>query len=164
MTIEYENPWFSVVKQGKYHFIKENNSNNGAVILLEADDAFVFVKVFRKAHNAFLIEAPRGYGEKDELAQKSAARELFEETGYEVESSQLKHIGTIQPNSAILSSALPIFYAKVDKRRDVSAIDSEISEIVYIPTDQLVSAIVRGEITDGITLSAIALYWACSKD
>lgn len=164
MTIEYENPWFSVVKQGKYHFIKEAGSDNGAVILLEADNNFVFVKVFRKAQNAFLIEAPRGYGEKKESSRESAARELFEETGYQIKLSQLKHIGTIQPNSAILSSTLPIFHARVDNLLDVSAIDSEISEVVYIPTDQIMNAIARGEITDGITLAALALYWAYTQN
>lgn len=162
MTIEYENPWFSVVKQGKYHFIKETGSDNGAVVLLEADNNFVFVKVFRRAQNAFLIEAPRGYGEKEETSRESAARELFEETGYKIESCQFKHIGTIQPNSAILSSTLPVYYAKIDKRIEVSAIDSEITEVVYIPTDQIMNSIMSGQITDGITLAALALYWANS--
>jgi len=164
VTIEYENPWFSVVKQGKYHFIRETGSDNGAVILLEADNNFVFVKVFRKAQNAFLIEAPRGYGEKEESSRESAARELFEETGYQIELSQLKHIGTIQPNSAILCSALPIYHVKVDNRINVSAIDSEITEVVYIPTDQIMHSIMSGQITDGITLAALALYWANAQD
>lgn len=160
MSIEYENPWFRVVKQGQYHFVEENGSDNGAVILLQAGEYFVFVRVFRQAHNSFFIEAPRGYGEKGEVPAQTAARELFEETGYSIESNKFKHIGTIQPNSAILSSSLPIYFVSVDERINTSALDSEVSEIVYIEKDKILNSIARGEITDGITTAALAMYWA----
>ena len=164
MSIEYENPWFRVVKQGQYHFVEENGADNGAVILLLAEKYFVFVRVFRQAHSTFFIEAPRGYGEKGEAPVQAAARELFEETGYCIESTQLKPIGTIQPNSAILSSSLPVYFAKVEQRINTTAVDTEVSDIVYIEKDQILNSIARGKITDGITLAALAMYWSCPEN
>ncbi len=158
MSIEYENPWFRIVKQGQYHFVEENGADNGAVILLQAEEHFVFVKVFREAHNAFFIEAPRGYGEKGEISSEAASRELFEETGYKIEISKLRQLGTVQPNSAILSSSLPIFFVEVDKRIKETILDSEVSDIVYIHKRQILNSIASGEITDGITLAALTLY------
>ena len=82
MKTEYQNPWFKVVKNGKFHFIKENGSDNGAVILALVDGKFLFVKVDRPAHEMISVEAPRGYGEPGESSESCAVRELYEETGF----------------------------------------------------------------------------------
>ena len=160
MSIEYKNKWFQVIKEGKFHYLKEHGSNNGAIILLLINDRFVFVKVRRLAHKIDSIEAPRGYGNDNESSELCAIRELYEETGYEFNVSDLKRLGVVRPNSAILSSSIPVFLIDSDyKERDLS-VDSEIIELVYISKKEMCKYMVEGEITDGITLSALALYWA----
>ncbi|KOO09824.1 hypothetical protein AKJ18_37400, partial [Vibrio xuii] len=80
---QYKNPWFSVIKDGEFHYIKENGSDNGAVVLVECEENYVFVLIRRAAHSfSEQIEAPRGYGEVNESSYNTAIREVLEETGY----------------------------------------------------------------------------------
>lgn len=88
---------------------------------------------------------------------------MFEETGYRIESNKFKHIGNIQPNSAILSSSLPIYFVSVSERINTSALDGEISEIVYIEKEKIFNSIACGEISDGITIAALAMHWASQE-
>lgn len=160
MKAVYENPWFSVIKDGRFHYVKESNSQNGAVVLVKTTQGFVFVEVERRANNAVFIEAPRGYGESGETARQCATRELEEETGFKISEQCLIELGTLQPNSAILASTVTVFFADIGKATPSSSIDNEVRGLVVIAEDQIKPAISAGTITDGFTLSAFALFWA----
>lgn len=160
MTIVYENPWFSVIKDGSLHYIQEKGSSNGAVVLAKSESNFVFVAVHRQAHREVLIEAPRGYGEEGETARQCASREMEEETGFRVDESKFIELGTVRPNSAILASSVTAFFVDLTSVLPVSSPDSEIENIVMVPERDIASAIRSGRITDGFTLSALALYWS----
>tara|TARA_B110000908_G_C10182962_1_gene416614 strand:+ start:811 stop:1326 length:516 start_codon:yes stop_codon:yes gene_type:complete len=160
MNIEYENPWFKVIKDGKYHYLKENGSDNGAVVLVLINDDFIFVKVSRPAHSIKSLEAPRGYGDVGESSESCAIRELYEETGYSFETSDLENIGVVRPNTAILSSSIPVYLIESGIRSSVKLSGDEISEVVYISKEEVYKQVTAGKITDGITLAALGLYWA----
>jgi ADP-ribose pyrophosphatase len=160
MKTVYSNPWFKVIKDKKYHYIKENGSNNGAVILAINGDNFIFVKVKRAAHSLELIEAPRGYGEVGETSEGCALREFHEETGYKIKLQNITKLGEVRPNSAILTSSITVFLASVSDDQNISTHDSEISELIYIPVKDIHKAISEGLITDGFTLSALAMFWS----
>ncbi len=158
---QYKNPWFSVVKDGKYHYIKEVGSDNGAVVLIESDSGYVFVRISRAAH--FFkeqIEAPRGYGEAHESSIEAAIREAYEEVGCSIEIGQIEKIGTVKPNSAILASNVDIFYARVGNQQISEFQDNEISGVVTIAKADIQSQITKGLISDAFTLSAFALLWS----
>ncbi|HCE40706.1 MAG TPA: NUDIX hydrolase, partial [Alcanivorax sp.] len=70
MKTVYENPWFGVIQDGRFHYIKETGADNGAVVLARQGGDFLFVRVRRPAHGATFIEAPRGYGEPGESAAR----------------------------------------------------------------------------------------------
>lgn len=164
MIEKYSNQWFCVVKEGDFHFIKEFGSENGAVVIVELDDSYVFVRVPRAAHGFSVeIEAPRGYGKNFESSCQTAIRELYEETGYLIKPSQLEKLGSIKPNSAILASQVDVFFAKVVGNQKVKSHDSEVQGVFEIPKAELKSMITNGVITDSFTLSAFALLWSrCS--
>lgn len=164
MKTVYENPWFRVVEDKNFHYLKEDGADNGAVILPVFEEQFVFVRVNRPAHEAIFIEAPRGYGEKNESNAECAVRELFEETGYKIQSSKLVELGKIQPNSAILSSNVSVFLAEISGCENIPIADDEVLEVVYISKKEIKNKIKSGVITDGFTLSALALYWAADYD
>lgn len=160
MIEQYSNPWFSVIKDGKYHYIKEVGSDNGAVILVESDNDYIFVGVRRAAHGfKEQIEAPRGYGEIDESSFEVALRELYEETGCSIEKSQLEKLGVVKPNSAILASEVDVFYARVSDWQFISEHDCEVESVVKISKDEIKDSIRKGLITDAFTLSAFTLLW-----
>jgi ADP-ribose pyrophosphatase len=159
MKTVYKNPWFKVTKNGQFHYVEENGANNGAVIIVIEDKSFVFVKIHRPAHAVDLIEFPRGYANNDESSQECALRELLEETGYLIDSVNIEKLGIIKPNSAILTSSVNIFLANVSKENKVQEHDSEVIEVIRIPINEIKEKILSGSITDGFSLSALALFW-----
>ncbi len=160
MKTVYENPWFRVVKDEQYHYVQEDASKNGAVVLLKIADDWIFIESYRKAHDAKLIEAPRGYGDKGESAEECALREVFEETGYQFQISDVVKLGVVRPNSAILASAVSAFLVEVTEAHQLKEPDDEVMSIVRIPESELPSIVASGDISDGFTLSALSLYWA----
>lgn len=160
MKTEYSNPWFKVVKDGRHHYLKENGSDNGAVVLLLIENKFAFVRVNRPAHQRELIEAPRGYGNIGETSESCAIREVLEETGYAFDIHDLEHLGIVRPNSAILASTIPVYLIETATEPARSPADSETSGVTFIPRGSIHVAMVEGVITDGLTLSALALYLA----
>lgn len=161
MIEQYKNPWFSVVKEGKFHYIKEVGSDNGAVILIESDSGYVFVRIPRAAHSfKEQIEAPRGYGEEYESSIEAAIRESFEEAGCTIEKEQIEKIGTVKPNSAILASNVDIFYARIEDHQISDSQDNEVNGVVTITKADIKNRITKGLVTDAFTLSAFALLWS----
>lgn len=161
MTIEYENPWFSVRKEGKYHFIKESGANNGAVIIADTGQDYLFVQVRRAAHSMQeFIELPRGYGEQGESSLAAAIRELYEETGFKARAEQLERIGSLQPNSAILASTVDVYLAKVSLEQRLKAHDDEVERVIFVPKVSIRDYFTGMKISDGFSLSAFALLWA----
>ncbi|TDR69162.1 NUDIX hydrolase [Photobacterium lutimaris] len=159
MKTVYENPWFKVTKNGLFHYIEENGSDNGAVIVIIEGESFVFVKVNRPAHSDELIEFPRGYANHDESSKECALRELLEETGYVIERGSIEKLGVVKPNTAILASTINVFLAHVSKEEQVQEHDSEVIEIIRIPISEMKQKILSGLVVDGISLSALALFW-----
>jgi len=156
----YKNKWFKVLKKGKWHYIVEKNSNNGAVILiLEDNKNFLFVKNYRQAINSTLIELPRGYGNKNEQSINTAKREALEETGYQIDSLNIMKLGSIYPNSAILSSKIDIFFAQVTPLDKIQDSDSEVIEIVKLSHQEISKYINQNKIQDAFSLSALSMYY-----
>ncbi len=160
MKTVYENPWFRVVKDEQYHYVQEDASKNGAVVLLKIADDLIFIESYRKAHDTKLIEAPRGYGDEGETAEECALREVFEETGYQFQINDVVKLGVVRPNSAILSSAVTAFLVEVVEAHQLKEPDDEVMRIIRIPESELPARLASGDISDGFTLSALSLYWA----
>ncbi|EGN76100.1 ADP-ribose pyrophosphatase [Idiomarina sp. A28L] len=157
----YENPWFQVEQDGQWHYVQEKNSDNGAMILCYVGDDLVLVEVPRAAHGAELLEAPRGYGEPGEKAVEAAARELFEETGYQA--SELEFLGVVKPNTAILTTNVNVFRchlpANTQPIQHTSAASdfNEVSKVELASPKQLAHYIANGRLSCGITLAALML-------
>ncbi len=160
MKTVYENSWFKIIQDGKYHYLHEDASANGAVILVEQEDNFILIKIRRPAHQCALIEAPRGYANPGETSFECAKRELLEETGFAVDDSLIKKIGKVKPNTAILTSTIDIFLASIKIDTQASDTDNEAEGLIYIAKSKIKDEIRKGNITDGFTLSALAYYWA----
>jgi len=159
IEIVYKNNWFSVAKEDNWHYLIEKNSNNGAVILiLEDNKNFILVKNYRKAIDKIVIELPRGYGEENETSLDTALRESLEETGYKINKENITKLGSVNPNSAILSSEIDIYFAKVSQRDKIKDSDSEVIDIVKINKNSIKKLILNGEIKDAFSLTAISLY------
>lgn len=154
----YHNQYFSVRKNNKYHFIYEPFSKNAAAVLIKHNiKGFVLINIFRHSLNKNVYEIPRGYAENGENSIDCAIREVAEETGYFIKKNNIKKLGSVNPNSGILSSTIDLFYAEVigDPESDT---DNEAENNIFLSYEELIEHIKLGIIKDAFTLSAFSLY------
>ena len=159
MKIVYSNPWFRVIQDGKNHFVEEPNSNNAAAVLVRHHNGyFILVELFRPSIGKTVIEIPRGYADTGERSDECAIREVLEETGYQIPPEQITRIGSLTPNSGILSSCVDIYFGKVGDKDKITSPDGEVKRIVMLSDQEIRRHIVAELITDSFTLSAFSLF------
>lgn len=72
----------------------------------------------------------------------------------------IKLLRHVHPNSSILSSKIPVFLVEAKEAKVTGKIDTEISSVIHIKKTAIFEEIRMGRINDGMTLSALTLYWA----
>jgi ADP-ribose pyrophosphatase len=82
-----------------------------AVLPLLSNRKIVVNVNYRHATRSWEIELPRGQKKEGESPEKAAARELKEETGYQI--AKCTHLGNIPPDTGTLMSIVPIYYGEV---------------------------------------------------
>ncbi len=151
-------PYFSVVQEGRYYTIKERAEENGVVIAAQRDDGkLLLARLFRPAINSFSYEFPRGAIDEGENASQAAARELMEETGYG--SAEVSIIGKLHSNTSLLSSYVAMAHVRA-KEVDGSRTDGEVESMQWVSLEALNDMIKQGLVTDGHTLSTLAVFRA----
>lgn len=131
------------------------DKEDGVVVVpITADDRILLVRQFRHPVRMWLRELPRGSRERGERPEDTAARELREEIGYEVEQSY--PLGRIANDSGQLSSLPSLYAARVRRAGEREPEDSEAIDRVFAYTfAELKRACQRGKILDSFTLAAV---------
>lgn len=158
--IEYQNPWFRVVRQDDFYFVEELKAGHAAVTLIGFEGRLALVEQYRVASGCRLLELPRGLSEPGEDSRTCASREAREETGFEISPADLIPLGSVRPNSGILATCVDVYFGRASKSRDVSAASDGIERCVLLTPSELEQRIAAGEITDGFTLSGYMLFKA----
>lgn len=162
--IDYQNPWFRVLRDGDFFYVDEPNAKAGAAVLPVVEDTVWLLEMRRPAQQgAITLEIPRGYGDVGETSLSCALRELKEETGLVAGQERLSLLGKMRPNSAILSSCIDIYLARLPADIEIVLRDQEAIRIVKIPLDLLPQQLAQGRIEDSFTLAALSFYWATSR-
>ncbi len=116
-----------------------------AVMPVLANKKIVVNLNYRHATRSWEIELPRGERRGLETLEQAALRELKEETGYEL--SQPLLLGTMTPDSGILTSVIPLFYGQVCHSGESYREYSEaISQNPAFSKEELKAGLVRGYI------------------
>lgn len=159
--IEYENPWFRVLRKDKYLFVDEPGAKSGAAVMPIVGENIWLLEMLRPAQGGLTtLEIPRGYGDFSETSAECALRELKEETGLIASHAQLILLGKVRPNTAILTSCVDIFAVVMPADASPGSRDQEAERVVEIPLSQLPKLLAQGSIQDSFTLAALSYYWA----
>ena len=129
------------------------------VLAITKENEVVLIKQSRAGSFKVELEIPGGIVEKDEAdTSLTAKRELEEETGYTC--NELTHLGTMNPNAAIMRNHLSMYLAKdcyLAEPRKHFPDRGESIEVVCTPIHQLSELIKNGDINNCLVALTIAL-------
>lgn len=165
-VIKYKNPWMTVWelqtetdgKKGIYGIIERADSS---VAIIETDDKrILFLKQFRFPTGEYSWELPMGGIDSNESPISAAVRELEEEAGITI---NLERIGTFRPVPGLTPQRASVFYGRIggDDICKVEKYDEAVDEITdrrFLTREEIRIMISEGLITDGFTLSSLALF------
>lgn len=144
--------------QNGHETIREYLIHPGAVLVVPIldDGRLVFERQFRYPLQRVFIELPAGKIDPNEDPLTTGQRELQEETGYTA--SGWRYLTTLHPCIGYSDERIVVYLATGLERGDHRRDDDETLEVFTLSMDEAMSAMQRGEITDGKTM--IALFWA----
>lgn len=128
----------------------------GAVCVLPLTDRdeVICVRQFRYPFGKVLTELPAGkLDSPDEDPLEAAKRELREETG--AVAGKIVSLGDLYPSVAIFDECIHMYLATDLSFGDTDPDEDEFLDVVRIPLADLAGQILRGEITDAKTQTAV---------
>lgn len=130
---------------------------SGVVVLAHKNGTIYLRRIFRHGTRRWELETPRGRRDGKCTAEQAARNELEQELGFEAAS--LVEIGTIAPETALMPSRLPVFWAELEPGKpEAEPEDTEaMGPIAGLQFAELAARIRSGEIACGITLAALAV-------
>jgi len=126
------------------------------IIPMTGDGRIVMIRQFRHGTDCETLEIPGGLIDDHEPDPKTAAlRELEEETGYT--STDVIHLGTVEPNPAIQTNRCHTYLARdVQLKGDQRLDPTESIEVELMDKAAVYEKLRRGEITHGLVVAAFA--------
>jgi len=153
------------LRQDTYHFLPNDIIKDFTVlefgdwvniIPITSQGEVVLIRQYRHGIMRDTIEIPGGLlSETDTSPIDAALRELEEETGYS--SSDIIHIGTVEPNPAIQNNRCYTYLARNAYRKSSQRLDStEAIHVDVIKKEEVYGMIRSGQITHGLVIAAFA--------
>jgi NTP pyrophosphohydrolases including oxidative damage repair enzymes len=130
MTVTETESTASDGQKGRYIVM---DTKDWVIVIPVSGSKFLMVKQWRHGEKALSIEFPGGVIDSGESPEKAAARELVEETGYTAE--RLIHLGTMNPNPALMSNHVHVYAADGLKKTDTQHLDDD-EYVHYLEKDQ----------------------------
>ncbi len=140
-----------------------------AVLLFDSErQKVVLVEQFRfpvytvEPQTSWVLEAVAGSIENESTPQETAVREVYEETGYRIQASQLLHLGSCFPSPGIISERIYLFAADIARGKKENAgggVETESEDLNVIEYDYktILSTLKSQKIKDAKTI--ILLQW-----
>jgi ADP-ribose pyrophosphatase len=161
--LAYSCPWFDVFEEasdagGKsvatYSIIVPTRPSVVAVVA-NGHEEILFVGVCRVTTGSQEWELPAGRMEAGESSIEAARREVLEEAG--VVTVDVREIGSVFPMNGFSSAVVHVCQGVVE--RATGNLGAEF-ECRWMSRLEIMQIIARNEMRDGVSLAALALYWA----
>lgn len=161
--IIHKNPWWEYRRDAYLHPDGSHGEfyyahTKGAVFVIPelSDGQLLMLRQFRYLNQRESLEFVGG-GRKEGVSQEISAREeLREESGFEAE--ELIPIGWFNPMNGASDEECYVFIARGLRAGTARPEPSEEFESIMLTLEELDRRIANGEIWDGMTLAAYALY------
>ncbi len=128
-----------------------------AGVVAVQNDKILMTKQYRLLPNTWSWEIPGGTVDDGELPELAAQRECLEETG--VYCCDLQPLLTYYPGLDNVDNKTSLFVSRnVKQAHAFVPSESEVTEVAWLSTDDLLTKIGHGEIGDAFTLIAILSY------
>ncbi len=129
------------------------HTGGAGILPVDSDGNITLVKQYRCGVSGVLTEICAGKLEKSENPMDCAVREMVEELG--IRAKNIVPLGSFAPTPAYDSEITYIFLATDLEYVGQKLDDGEFLELVKIPLDEAVKAVMNGSISDGKTQIAI---------
>ena len=165
LGVVYKSPYntlvVDLVKAGDRHFRYEriipSALGRGTVCVSVYNGKFVLIRQYRHPIRAYQLGFVRGFGEDGLCAVENAKKELSEELGATVKAA--KALGEVAADSGLSFGIADVVLCELSSYETQKGHEGIVSS-VELSFDELKEKISSGEINDGFTLSAVALYEA----
>ncbi len=160
-TVIYQNPWIKVEehdvinpagKDGIYGTVHFKNKAI-AIIPIDQDGNTWLVGQFRYPLNQYSWELPMGGGLIGIDILQSAKRELKEETGLTAE--KWTEIMRIHTSNSVTDEEGIVYLAEGLTQGETEFEDTEVLQIRKLPFAEVLEMVMKGSITDGISIAGI---------
>lgn len=131
--------------------------HGGSVVVIPVDDEgnLLFVRQYRHAAKADLLELPAGTRDDEEPYEKCAEREIREETG--MEAGKLQKVGEFYLAPGYSTEFMVVFLATGLRENPLQADDDEFLQVEKIPVKKAIEMAEHGEVPDAKSLAALLL-------
>lgn len=145
---------------------REIVEHRGAVVILPVlGDSILFVKQYRKAVEEEVVELPAGTREVGEDIEKTAFRELLEETGYEAK--DLEHLSSFYTTPGYSTEEIHLFLATnlTEARGKGKGQDTDENiQAMAITKERAKESLIKGVFKDAKTIAGLSLYFLKERE
>ena len=162
--VAFDTPFLSVISaaEGDWHWIEGKCSAPASVVPI-VGEKFLLVELSRPSQGHRLTyEFPGGGSDPGETSRQAAQRELFEETGLDVDADDLEALGHIRTNVGWLNHGIDGYVARVADHEFAPTDTGEVHGSVLLSHGELREWIRHGRITDATTI-ALFMKMVCSN-
>lgn len=139
----------------KWDFIKHKGA--AAVVPVDEEGRLIMVRQYRNALERYTLEIPAGgLNSPEEPTKEAAIRELSEETGYCAE--KMEFLLSIYTTVAFCNEKIDIYVATGLTPGKQHLDEDEYVDVKAYTLEELIEKILKGEIQDSKTVSAILAY------
>lgn len=141
-------------KTGEYHYVH----TPGSVFIIPRlkNGTFLLVKQYRYLNRRISLEFPGGGIKIDLGAEASAQNELAEEAG--IKAHRMYRLGSFNPCNGLTDELCTVFLAEDFTEISADHDESEEFEYLSVSEEEIGKMIKNGQLWDGMTLAAWALY------